>query len=482
MTERQYDLVVVGAGPAGMAAALQGQKLGLKTCVLDEQPGLGGQIHRGVDRNLSKALRSDDPDVRRGAGLVTEFQACDIDYYPETIVWHLDPDGRMAVMRGDETEVIRYRHIILATGSIERPMPVPGWTLPGVMTAGAAQATLKSAGIVPSGRIALCGTGPLLYLAAAQLVDAGADVRILIDTQQPGRLRAALPALPAALTAPDYLLRGIPLLRAPANAGVEVVRSVSEVRIDGEDKVQSVSWSAGGKTRTEDIDWVLLHQGVVPNINLQQAAGCDITWNERQHCWQPVLDDWGVTSQPRISVAGDSGGILGGEAAQHLGAIAALGAAVKLECLTPAAAIQKATPAHRSLRRLKAIRPFLDILYMPGREYRMAGQDTLACRCEEVTGGEVRSAIQSGCAGIYQIKMYTRCGMGPCQGRMCGLTIAEMVADETGKPFSEVGEFRQRTPVKPVPLTALAKLPDAFSDMEIGDQVSEKPATAEKVA
>ena len=124
MTERHYDLVVVGAGPAGMAAALQGHKLGLKTCVLDEQPGVGGQIHRGIDRNLTKSLCSDDPDARRGAGLVAEFQASDIDYSPETIVWHLDPDGRMAVMRGDETEVIKYRHIILATGSIERPMPV----------------------------------------------------------------------------------------------------------------------------------------------------------------------------------------------------------------------------------------------------------------------------------------------------------------------------------------------------------------------
>ena len=164
------ELGIIGAGPAGMAAAVLAAELGLETVLIDEQPAPGGQIYRAIEGAEPNTPLG--PDYLVGRPLVTALRASNVDYRSGTTLWHLDPEGTLFLETGGRIETVTARRILLATGALERPVPIPGWTLPGVMTAGAAQILLKSSGLVPEGRVVLAGQGPLLYLVAAQLAHA----------------------------------------------------------------------------------------------------------------------------------------------------------------------------------------------------------------------------------------------------------------------------------------------------------------------
>ena len=205
MTERRHDLVVVGGGPAGLAAAATAAGHGLDTVLMDEQPSPGGQIYRNVEANADAAPETAGilgGDYSAGLRLVEAFRESSARFEPLTSVWQVEPDGTVGTLHDGRAALVRARRVIVAAGAMERPMPIPGWTLPGVMTAGAAQTLLKGAGLVPDGPAVLAGNGPLLYLVAWQLVSAGVEVRAILDTtprlRLPGLARdAARRARPA---------------------------------------------------------------------------------------------------------------------------------------------------------------------------------------------------------------------------------------------------------------------------------------------
>ena len=455
------DLAVIGAGPAGLAAAATAAALGLEVSLFDEQPWPGGQIHRGAERS-SDASPGVDTERRAGRALLAAFRESGAGYRPRTFVWHVGPadDGLIELGLDADTDIalVTARHVLFATGSVERPMPVRGWTLPGVMTAGAAQSMLKASGVRPDGPVAMAGSGPLLYLCADQLATAGARIVALLDTTPAGRHLKALADFPGALRAPSYLLRGLKLLRAPARHGFPKYRRVEALEAIGDGQLKAVRWRQGGRWHEAECSHLLLHQGVLPHVNLPRLAGCDMAWNAEQHCWRPLSDGWGRSSIAGYWVAGDGAGIAGGAAAADFGHIAAFGIAADLGRLDATEAERKARPHRRALAPLLALRPFLDTLYRPANAFMLADDGTLACRCEEVTAGQIRQAVADGCHGVEAVKLYTRCGMGACQGRVCGATVPEVIASARGIPVPDAGLFRQRTPAKPLPLTQLAKL------------------------
>jgi len=446
-------LAIVGAGPAGMAAAVLAAELGIEAALIDEQGAPGGQIYRGIERSQSNSPLGTH--YLAGQALAAALRNSRVEYRPSTTIWHIDPEGVLYLESGGRTDILTARRILLATGAYERPVPIPGWTLPGVMGAGAAQILLKTGDLVPEGRAVLAGQGPLLYLFAAQLARAGAPPIALFETTPLENYFEAVRRAGNLWPGRRMLLKGLGLMLAAKRAGIPVRRGVRGLRALGNRRLERIAWEGGELAA----DHLFLHEGVIPNVQASLALQLRHEWDEAQLCWRPALDPWGQTSLPNITVSGDGGGIAGAEAAVLSGRLAALGAAARLGHIDETERDSRASRTRQALDRELALRPFLDRLYRPAKSALVpAEDDVIACRCEEVTVGRIRRAVRLGAPGPNQIKAFTRCGMGPCQGRICGPIVSAVIADTLGKPIADIGTYRPRAPYKPITVGALAAL------------------------
>ncbi|WP_144632588.1 FAD-dependent oxidoreductase [Bordetella genomosp. 13] len=457
---REFNVLIVGAGPAGMSAAVGLRAAGLSVIVVDEQPAPGGQIWRAVETVAATptgALLGDE--YRAGADLVRAFRASGALYEPQTQVWQIEPGWHVYMSHAGKAEVVRADNVLLATGAQERPAPFPGWTLPGVLTVGAAQILLKTSRQVPAQPVWVAGSGPLPLLYMAQLLRAGGRIAGWLDTSPPDTWKRALPHLSAALRGWPELRKGLGWLGELRRGGVRRVRGVTQLRASGDGRLQEIEYTTrDGRTERAAAQVLLAHEGVVPSIHMTRALECDHSWNDAQACLAPDLDAWGQTSQAGVFVAGDGAGIGGAKAATVRGELAALGIALRAGAITDADAARRAEPLRARLAGDLNLRPMLDAMYPPRADVFAPSDDTIVCRCEELTAGEIRRAARIGQPGPNQIKSYTRAGMGPCQGRQCGYTIANIVAAEQGRPVAEVGFYRIRPPLKPLTLGELASL------------------------
>ena len=459
-----HDIIIIGAGPAGMSAAVTARAAGLRTVVLDEQPRPGGQIYRNVTVVQPTIAALLGPDYLCGANLVKRFAESGAKYCGKTLVWDIEQDLTVTAQTAGKSFKLRAPQLLIANGAIERPSPIPGWTLPGVMNAGAAQIAMKTAGQVPSGNIVLVGNGPLLLLVACQLLRAGAQVSGIVDTSPATNRTRAMPYAFSALRAPALLAKGLRMLWQLRRAGVPIFKYAENVRFEGtlaQEKVQVVTFTTQGHTKRLAADTVLLHHGVVPNTQITRLLRVDHSWNDEQLAWHPTVNAWGETSLPGVRLAGDGTRIGGALAAEAHGAIAAVGAALALGRFDKASADQEARNWRKRLADQLAIRPFLDALYRPPQWLVDCPDETVICRCEEVTAGRVREMARLGCEGPNQTKFFSRCGMGPCQGRMCGITVTQVLAHALDRAPGEIGAYRIRAPLKPVSLGSLAALAEA---------------------
>jgi NADPH-dependent 2,4-dienoyl-CoA reductase/sulfur reductase-like enzyme len=457
-----YDVAVIGAGPAGLAAAATAAEAGLSTLLLDENAGPGGQVWRAIASTPVTKRDHLGADYWAGADLVEAVRSSGAEIIQRATVWSLDRHLEVGISVGGVSAFVGARRVILATGALERPFPIPGWTLPGVMTAGAAQTLLKSSGLVPDGRTVIAGQGPLLWLLAAQILRLGGRIDRILDTTERRNYLAALPHAFAFVTSP-YFAKGLAMMRE-VRAKVPVVTGVSELAAAGDGQLATVTYAAGRRRETIPAELLLLHQGVVPNVNLAMAAGIEHRWDDRQLCWSPVLDDDGNTSIEGIAIAGDGAGIGGAGAAVVRGRIAAR-AAVGALASVAAAKLAPMTTLRTALARAERGRAFLDTLFRPAPWFRIPSGETIVCRCEEVTARDILDAVAIGATGPNQLKAYRRTGMGPCQGRLCGLTVTELMAQARGKTPQEIGYYRLRAPVKPITLAELAAMPKTEADV-----------------
>lgn len=453
------DLLVIGAGPAGMAAATLACELGLDTVLVEQQSSPGGQIYRAAERSPHPLADALGPDYARGAELVAALRASGADLRFGQAVVDIGADGWVGLAdERDAVSYIRARRILVATGAMERPFPVPGWTLPGVMTAGAAQILLKEDLLLPQDAV-LIGTGPLPLLLAGQLAAAGRPLKAFLDTTPRANIPVALRHLPRALRSHRRLIKGVGMAMALRRSATRHVSDVTDLGIEGDDRARAVSWRSGGREHRLEASLFLLHQGVVPNTQITRALRCEHEWDGAQLCWRPVTNAWGRTSLDAVYCAGDGSGIGGATASEQGGRLAALSAAQDLGAITAAQRDRRARPISAAQRRELALRPFLDALYRPADALRVpAIASTIVCRCEEVTAGEISRAIEAGASGPNQLKAFLRAGMGACQGRMCGLTVCETIAAKRGVSPAEVGYYRIRMPVRPVPLGSYARM------------------------
>jgi octopine oxidase subunit A len=455
------ELAIIGAGPAGMATALLAAELGLDTTLVDDQVRPGGRLHRA--REAIAPGRAPDPDDRGGGSLAAALRTSRVDYRPGTTVWHIEADGTLYLASSAGTDTVAARRVVLAAGAIERPVPLPGWTLPGVMTAGAAQILLETSDLVPDGRTVLAGQGPLLYSLAARLAGAGAAPAAILETTPMSNYRDAAGLAWNRWPGRALVTQILGSLMAVRRAGIPIRHGVRGLRVIGRNGLERVTWEAGELPA----DHLVLHEGLIPDVQISLALGLRHEWHEEQLSWRPALDAWGQTSLPCIAVAGDGGGIGGAEAAIMSGQLVALDAAMLLGHIGEAERDRRAAPIRAALERERAPRPVLDRLYRPPRSILSPTDDAvIACRCEEVSVGRIRRAARLGAAGPNQLKAFTRCGMGWCQGRVCGPIAAAVMADTLGKSIAEIGTLHPRAPFKPIAVGALAALQIADAEAE----------------
>ncbi|GBD15261.1 Hydrogen cyanide synthase subunit HcnB [bacterium HR26] len=422
-------IAVIGAGPAGIAAALAAAEAGAAVTLIDEHPAVGGQLRWRIAplRGLDDAL--DGLPVCRAAETLHErLAAADVSVLTGAVAWGLFEDGCLAVATPGGSFLLQAEKIVVATGSVDLVLPFPGWTLPGVMTARAAQIMLHLHRVLPGRRVAVVGEGPDAAEIVHDLEMAGAEVV----------LRAADPA--------------------------QVVAS-------GEGRVERVS--ANGERR--EANAVVIALGRQPDPELALQAQVDLGYSTRLDCHLPLRSELLETSRPGLYVAGEAAGAVDLAESFAEGRLAGLAAAgATLERI---AAAQEALARARSPERSAEVdrlrpgspgeaRPETGVgtPWASWAEAAAAGgqDDALAqvalCRCEQVTIGEVRQAIEEGAVTINDIKRRTRAGMGLCQGIFCARAMALLLHASRGIPLSEIVPMTERPPTRPIPLASLVEV------------------------
>ena len=451
----QRDLVIVGAGPAGMAAATVACRAGLGVTLIDENLSTGGQIYRQPPGALGGlSVPSTDESSQHGKQMIGDLESLkdQIEWLPNTSVWGHFPERKLGVRSESGWQIIAAKQIVLATGAYEFVPPFPGWTLPGVMTPGGAQSMVKTMKILPGNRILIAGSGPFLLVVAAQLHAAGAEVVGVVETT---RRRDAIRHLPALFSNPTLLRQGRRYIDQLRKANIPLYWGHLVTKAEGNECLDRVSIAAcdgsgrpRGRESTIDVDTLCVGYGFIPRTEIAQMANCTMEYRELLGGWIPKVDPPFTTSVPGIRIAGDGGGVAGAIVAELEGTVAGLAAAHEIGVLNETAYQAQIKPLSKQLQRLRTFRSALDQIYpiRPGL-LDLACPDTTICRCEEISRKEMEDGIQFGGTNISTLKVITRIGMGPCQGKMCWPTVARLIAEKEGKSVAEIGNLRVRPPI-----------------------------------
>jgi len=428
--ERQVDVAVVGGGPAGMAAALAASLDGASVTLIDEYAAVGGQIWRRRFDEVAAAAPASLP--RSGRDLCAALAESDVTVLSGATVWAA-PEPGLLLLTGSVAS-LRAGAVVLATGAYDRPVAFPGWTLPGVMTAGGAQALAKGQDVIPGRRVLLAGAGPFLLPVAEQLSARGAEVVVVEATRRREWLRAGPRMLAHPRRLVDYATYRTRVRR--------IVWGHVLVRADGDDRVRSATiapagpdWAPTGSERTFEVDAVCTAYGFTPSVELARALGCELADDAVAH------DEEMRTSVPGVFVAGEVTGIGGADLALVEGELAGHAAAAR--------STRRDLGALRRRRaKLAGFAQILADLFDP-REglLGLADSSTVLCRCEDVTAGAIDAAVAGGATTASALKIVTRCGQGPCQGRVCERLVCERLP--------EPERFSARAPIRPIPLDVL---------------------------
>ncbi|MBT2339129.1 MULTISPECIES: FAD/NAD(P)-dependent oxidoreductase [Pseudomonas] len=439
---------IIGAGPAGIRAAQTLVAHGVYPVLLDEAARGGGQIYRQQPANFKRSpvkLYGFDAHKANAIHQTLDELREQLDYRPDTLVWNTEA-GLLDTLHEGRADRLEYASVIVATGATDRVLPVPGWTLPGAYSLGAAQIALKFQGCAIGERVVFAGSGPLLYLVAYQYARAGANVVAVLDSSP---FSAQVRALPGLLAQPATLAKGL-YYRAWLTAhGIPVQQGASLSRIDGEHRVQSLHWRNAKGEHTLDCDAVAFAHGLRSETQLADLLGCEFAWNSLNRAWLPLRDRAGRSSVPGVYLAGDGAAIMGADAAEMAGERSALALLEDMGYLIDA---QRCSELEQSLERIGQFRQGLERAFAFPEDWAAEAADHLMiCRCEEVRVGDIRRVVGEGHWEINRVKAHCRVGMGRCQGRMCGAAAAEIIACTSGRPVSGIGRLRAQAPIKPVP-------------------------------
>ncbi|WFS25974.1 NAD(P)/FAD-dependent oxidoreductase [Rhizobium rhododendri] len=459
-----YDVLVIGAGPAGGEAALSAASCGLRVLLVDEAQAAGGQVYRAAPRSF-EGLKS-TPESRAGDALRRRLAESAVDTRFGHAVWSVSPDLRVDGLSKSGPVSWRARKIIVATGAQERVVPFPGWTLPGITGLAGATILLQSQHILPGRRTLVAGQGPLLLAVAAGILKAGGEVAGVVDLASRGDWLAHGAAF---LTRPDLAMRGAGWLARLHRAGVPFFNrhAIRNAARRGEDEIEATigpvdndGLPSEGAERTIVVDAVAVGNGLTASTDVTRLLRAEHAFDEARGGWIPQTDSDFRTSVPGLYVIGDGAGISGAAAAEVNGRLAGLSVARDLGVLSDEVYLSKSSvPRQKARQALRFGGAMAQLMALKPGQIKGIADDAIVCRCEDVSRRDIDIACSEGARSLNQLKAWTRCGMGPCQGRICGDIAGALLADATGQ-FPRSGMFTGRTPFRPLPVAHLVETVD----------------------
>lgn len=450
LPSRAVDVLVVGAGPGGLSAAIAAARAGAGVTLVDERPAAGGQFYKQPATGDARAALARDRQAQDGAGLVAEARACGVELLSGVTVWGAERPADGAPVLGclgpDGAFYLRPRMLVIATGAFERPAALPGWTLPGVMTTGAAQTLLRSYASLPGRRFAITGNGPLNIQVAGEILRHGGEVVCLADRARApwSSPRDAIAILQAD---PALALKGMGEIAALQRAGVSIRWQTRAVEVLGESRAEAVRLEGPSGEEVLEVDTVLVGGDFAPSNELSRLLGlAHVVAGDGTLVAQ--CDETGESSDPQVHIVGEAARFGGAHVAMAAGRLAGLPIARKLGL-----GVEPDPAALRRLARARRFQQALWQLFRPAQDAQVDAGATLSCRCESVGLSVLRETAAGGPPDIASLKRLTRAGMGRCQGRYCGRTLTALA----GRPANETnGLLAPQMPLRPVPLAALA--------------------------
>lgn len=443
------SLVVVGAGPAGLSAALAAARAGMRVTLIDEAKVSGGQYFRG--RQSSESEGSPSYFEKHVPSAVTRKLDAVVVDVPEPgtlLVWH----------HGAGVERVTYDRLVIATGAYDRAVALPGWTLPGVLTAGGASTLAKVHGVTAGKRMLVAGSGAFLLSVSDDLSHAGCQVEIVEATP----LSTSVRGLSTIAGDPEIMRQALGYLARLTGRGVRRSYGQMVTRIHGGDRVEAATihkvdrqWRPiSGTGRTVEVDGVCLGFGFVPQLELTQALDCKLKYDASAANYFVSVDHAMRTSQGGIYAAGEVTGIAGMRVATAEGELAGIAAAHDSGLLSEVDFDRVAERLGRRLARVRRVADWLKEAYRPRAGlWSLADRDTILCRCEDVTLSDADDALRNNAPTPVALKTATRSGMGLCQGRICTPYLIEWLQAERGyRVPPDERPWRIRPPIRPVPL------------------------------
>jgi NADPH-dependent 2,4-dienoyl-CoA reductase/sulfur reductase-like enzyme len=478
MHTKTCDMAVIGGGPAGIAAARLASSQGASVVLIDDAPGLGGHFFKELPPNFSNpAHNRQQKKIKELENRRKALLNSGVEVLLDTRVWgifdetgatlsgRVDPPVTSFQLQLDHSpqgiSSVQTRFLILATGVYDRPLPFPGWELPGVVTPGAVQMLLEKQGLLPGQRVLVGGSGPLQMLVAAELVRHGTEVVALVDTC--GALEGVAQSLPAlgglwsrlgdALGSMGILAsHRVPMLfrhavfRAEGTPGMGVQKVVIG-------KVDEQGRPASGTEREYQVDTICVAYGFIPSIAMTLHLGCEHRYDLNLQAFLPEHDQNLQTSVSGVYVAGDVTGAGGKPLAELQGQMAAIAVVEKLGKMTGEQVAHGRKRLALAVRREKRFASWLWHRYrVRSGLMDLVNEDTLLCRCEAVRMGQFSASLKNGGRDLFGTKLRTRLGMGQCQGRYCIPNAALLIAAHNQEPVSQLDLPSIRPPIVPVRL------------------------------
>jgi thioredoxin reductase len=465
-SEISPDVLIIGAGPAGLATAAVVAEAGLDVVLIDERGKLGGQFFKQPAETFLDE-ETLDKQFREGRALIERVKKSNVRILGGASVWGAFSANHILASSEEQRWIIRPRKLVIATGAYERGLFAPGWTLPGVMTTGAAQTLLRSYQVALGSNVFISGNGPLNLQMAAELVRAGGKVVGLAESANPFRISNFFSGMALFWYSPSLVLKGIGYFFTLMRARVPIYFNTIPTQFTGNSSVEEIEVSKlspegmirDGTARKFKIDAVALGFGFMPSNEIARSLGCKHIFDSNDTSLKVVRDKFGNTNLPDIQVIGDSGGVSGAQIAKAAGVLAGFSLVGKFDRTTTSALNGEKKEAMRTFRKNIGFQRhlwkiFKSLILLD----QSAGPSTTICRCLSLNRGVIESLLTDEILSAGALKRVTRAGMGICQGRYCGPAIIELAEKNMNIPVAEFSGFAPQAPHKPTAIGVIAEV------------------------